>query len=185
MEEIAPTAGRLDRLRGRLSRSQSAVGKSLLGLLGGGDLDEDSWEEIEDTLLIADLGSATTEQIMTRLRSELAAGSVKSEADARALLRTVLIEALHPEFDRSIKALPHDSTPGCCWSSASTAPARPPAPASWRACSSRTVAGCCSALPTRSARPPRTSCRPGPSGWAPRWCVVPRVVIPPRSPSTR
>ncbi|TJZ81234.1 signal recognition particle-docking protein FtsY [Rhodococcus oryzae] len=112
VEEIAPTAGRLDRLRGRLSRSQSAVGKSLLGLLGGGDLDEDSWEEIEDTLLIADLGSATTEQIMTRLRSELAAGSVKSEADARALLRTVLIEALHPEFDRSIKALPHDSTPG-------------------------------------------------------------------------
>jgi len=112
VEEIEPTAGRLDRLRGRLSRSQSAVGKSLLGLLGGGDLDEDSWEEIEDTLLIADLGSATTEQIMTRLRSELAAGSVKSEADARALLRTVLIEALHPEFDRSIKALPHDSTPG-------------------------------------------------------------------------
>jgi fused signal recognition particle receptor len=112
VEEIAPTAGRLDRLRGRLSRSQSAVGKSLLGLLGGGDLDEDSWEEIEDTLLIADLGSATTEQIMTRLRAELAAGSVKSEADARALLRTVLIEALHPEFDRSIKALPHDSTPG-------------------------------------------------------------------------
>ncbi|MGW6377299.1 signal recognition particle-docking protein FtsY [Rhodococcus sp. NPDC055112] len=112
VEEIAPTAGRLDKLRGRLSRSQSAVGKSLLGLLGGGDLDEDSWEEIEDTLLIADLGSATTEQIMTRLRSELAAGAVKSEADARALLRTVLIEALHPEFDRSIKALPHDSTPG-------------------------------------------------------------------------
>lgn len=112
LEEIEPTAGRLDRLRGRLSRSQSAVGKSLLGLLGGGDLDEDSWEEIEDTLLIADLGSATTEQIVTRLRAELAAGSVKTEADARALLRTVLIEALHPEFDRSIKALPHDATPG-------------------------------------------------------------------------
>ncbi|MFC4602253.1 signal recognition particle-docking protein FtsY [Rhodococcus kronopolitis] len=112
LEEIEPTAGRLDRLRGRLSRSQSAVGKSLLGLLGGGDLDEDSWEEIEDTLLIADLGSATTEQIVGRLRAELAANPVKSEAEARALLRTVMIDALHPEFDRSIKALPHDSTPG-------------------------------------------------------------------------
>lgn len=62
LDEIDPTEGRLDRLRGRLSRSQSAVGKSLLGLLGGGDLDEDSWEEVEDTLLIADLGSATTEK---------------------------------------------------------------------------------------------------------------------------
>ncbi|SEK26613.1 fused signal recognition particle receptor [Rhodococcus maanshanensis] len=112
VEEIAPTAGRLDRLRGRLSRSQSAVGKSLLGLLGGGDLDEDSWEEIEDTLLIADLGSATTEQIVTRLRAEMAAGTVKTEAEARAMLRAVLIDALHPEFDRSIKALPHDATPG-------------------------------------------------------------------------
>ncbi|WP_027499275.1 signal recognition particle-docking protein FtsY [Rhodococcus sp. UNC363MFTsu5.1] len=112
VEEIAPTAGRLDRLRGRLSRSQSAVGKSLLGLLGGGDLDEDSWEEIEDTLLIADLGSATTEQIVTRLRAEMAAGTVKTEAEARALLRAVLIDALHPEFDRSIRALPHDATPG-------------------------------------------------------------------------
>ncbi|MFD4179726.1 signal recognition particle-docking protein FtsY [Rhodococcus sp. NPDC058514] len=112
LEEIAPTAGRLDRLRGRLARSQSAVGKSLLGLLGGGDLDEASWEEIEDTLLVADLGSATTEQIVTRLRAEIAAGSVKTEAEARALLRAVLIDALHPEFDRSIKALPHDSTPG-------------------------------------------------------------------------
>ncbi|MFE3291946.1 signal recognition particle-docking protein FtsY [Rhodococcus sp. NPDC059234] len=112
IEEIAPTAGRLDRLRGRLARSQSAVGKSLLGLLGGGDLDEDSWEEIEDTLLIADLGSAVTEEIVTKLRAEIAAGSVKTEAQARALLRSVLIEALHPEMDRSIRALPHDATPG-------------------------------------------------------------------------
>ncbi|TQF67116.1 signal recognition particle-docking protein FtsY [Rhodococcus spelaei] len=112
IEEIAPTAGRLDRLRGRLARSQSAVGKSLLGLLGGGDLDEDSWEEIEDTLLIADLGSAVTEQIVTKLRAEIAGGSVKTEPQARALLRSVLIDALHPEMDRSIKALPHDATPG-------------------------------------------------------------------------
>ncbi|MFD4292703.1 signal recognition particle-docking protein FtsY [Rhodococcus sp. NPDC058532] len=112
IEEIAPTEGRLDRLRGRLSRSQNAVGKSLLGLLGGGDLDEDSWEEIEDTLIIADLGSAVTEEVVGKLRAEIASGNVKTEAQARALLRKVLIEALHPEMDRSIRALPHDATPG-------------------------------------------------------------------------
>ena len=111
LDEIDPTEGRLDRLRGRLSRSQSAVGKSLLGLLGGGDLDEDSWEEVEDTLLIADLGSATTEKVVTKLREQMAARSVRTEAAARALLREVLIAELRPELDRSIRALPHDDHP--------------------------------------------------------------------------
>ncbi|QBJ95119.1 signal recognition particle-docking protein FtsY [Rhodococcus sp. ABRD24] len=111
IEEIAPTEGRLDRLRGRLSRSQNAVGKSLLGLLGGGDLDEDSWEEVEDTLLIADLGSATTTKVVTRLREQMASRGVRTEADARALLREVLVEELRPEMDRSIRALPHGDHP--------------------------------------------------------------------------
>ena len=111
LDTIDPTEGRLDRLRGRLARSQSAVGKSLLGLLGGGDLDEDSWEEVEDTLLIADIGSATTAEIMRTLREQMAARSIRTEADARALLREILVAQLHPEFDRSIRALPHDGTP--------------------------------------------------------------------------
>lgn len=111
IEEIAPTEGRLDRLRGRLSRSQNAVGKSLLGLLGGGDLDEDSWEEVEDTLLIADLGTATTTKVVERLRAEMASRGVRTEADARALLREVLIDELHPEMDRAIHALPHSDHP--------------------------------------------------------------------------
>ena len=108
---IAPAAGRLERLRGRLAKSQNAFGRSMLGLLGGGDLDESSWEEVEDTLLIADLGPAVTASVMEKLRSALAAGTVRSEADARAVLREVLIGELHPGFDRSIKALPHADKP--------------------------------------------------------------------------
>lgn len=108
---IAPPAGRLERLRGRLAKSHNAFGRSMLGLLGGGDLDESSWEEVEDTLLIADLGPAVTASVMEKLRSELAAGTVRSEADARAVLREVLIGELHPGFDRSIKALPHADKP--------------------------------------------------------------------------
>ncbi|MUM26886.1 signal recognition particle-docking protein FtsY, partial [Mycobacterium sp. CBMA295] len=46
VEEIAPAEGRMDRLRGRLAKSQNALGRSMLGLLGGGDLDEDSWEAV-------------------------------------------------------------------------------------------------------------------------------------------
>ncbi|KXP13884.1 cell division protein FtsY [Tsukamurella pseudospumae] len=111
LDEIAPTAGRLDRLKGRLARSQSTVGASLLGLLGAGDLDEDSWEEIEDTLLLADLGTPTTMAVVEKLRDRIATQGVGSAAEARALLRQVLIEEAHPEYDRSIKALPHAGAP--------------------------------------------------------------------------
>ena len=108
---IAPTEGRLERLRGRLSKSQNALGRSMLGLLGGGDLDEDSWEAVEDTLLVADLGAVTTESVVTALRGRLASGRVRTEADARAVLRDVLVTELQPGLDRSIRALPHDDHP--------------------------------------------------------------------------
>jgi fused signal recognition particle receptor len=108
IEEIEPTAGRLERLRGRLSRSRSAFGQGLLGLLGAGDLDEDSWTEVEDTLLLADLGAATTTEIVERLREELVSRGVRTADQARTMLRDVLVEALHPEMDRAVRALPHE-----------------------------------------------------------------------------
>ncbi|MBV9513412.1 MAG: signal recognition particle-docking protein FtsY [Mycobacteriaceae bacterium] len=108
---IAPPEGRLERLRGRLSKSQNAIGRSMLGLLGGGDLDEDSWQDVEDTLLVADLGPTVTESVVSALRSRLASSTVRTEADARAVLREVLISQLQPGLDRSIKALPHAGSP--------------------------------------------------------------------------
>jgi fused signal recognition particle receptor len=110
-EQIAPPEGRLERLRGRLAKSQNALGRSLLGLIGGGDLDEDSWEQIEDTLLIADLGPTVTNSIVAQLRSRLASKDVQTEADAHAVLRDVLITELQPGLDRSVRALPHDDHP--------------------------------------------------------------------------
>ncbi|MGX1858055.1 signal recognition particle-docking protein FtsY [Dietzia sp. NPDC055340] len=111
IERIDPSAGRLDRLRGRLSRSQNSVGQGLLGLLGAGDLDEDAWEEIEDTLIMADLGAAMTERVVDTLREEIATRQVRTEAQVRDLLRQTLIDNLHPEYDRSLRALPNDGTP--------------------------------------------------------------------------
>jgi fused signal recognition particle receptor len=108
---IAPAEGRLDRLRGRLAKSQNAMGRSMLGLLGGGDLDEDSWQDVEDTLLIADLGPVVTESVVGALRARMASSNVRTETDARAVLRDVLVSELHPDLDRSIKALPHADKP--------------------------------------------------------------------------
>jgi fused signal recognition particle receptor len=111
VEEIAPSEGRMERLRGRLAKSQNTLGRGMLGLLGGGDLDEESWEEIEDTLLIADLGPVVTQSVVAALREKMASAGVRTEADARAVLKEVLVAELHPELDRTIKALPHADKP--------------------------------------------------------------------------
>jgi len=111
IDSIAPPAGRLERLRERLAKSQNAFGRSMLGLLGGGDLDEASWDEVEDTLLVADLGPTATASVTEHLRAAMASANVRNEAQARAVLREVLIRELNPGFDRSIKALPHADKP--------------------------------------------------------------------------
>jgi fused signal recognition particle receptor len=111
VEEIAPSAGRLNKLRGRLARSQNLFGQSLLGLLGAGTLDEDSWIDVEDTLLLADLGAGAAAEITAKLRAEVAAHGISDAAGARALLRRVLIDAVGPNMDRSVRALPHDGRP--------------------------------------------------------------------------
>ena len=109
--DIAPPAGRLERLRERLAKSQNAFGRSMLGLLGGGDLDEESWEEVEDTLLVADLGPTATASVIANLRAAMAGSTVRNEVQARAVLREVLVNELNPDFDRSIRALPHADKP--------------------------------------------------------------------------
>lgn len=111
LDDIAPAAGRIGKLRGRLSRSQNAIGQGLLGILTAGDLDEDAWEEIEDTLIMADLGTQLTLKVTESLREKIAERGVSSEAEARAMLRETLIEAGRPEMDRSIKAIPNGGKP--------------------------------------------------------------------------
>lgn len=110
-DEIEPASGRIGKLRGRLSRSQNAIGQGLLGILTAGDLDEDAWEEIEDTLIMADLGAGLTMKVTEALREKIAERGVASEAEARAMLRETLIEAARPDLDRSIKAMPNDGKP--------------------------------------------------------------------------
>ncbi|WP_412459489.1 signal recognition particle-docking protein FtsY [Corynebacterium appendicis] len=111
LDDIEPATGRIGKLRGRLSRSQNAIGQGLLGILSAGDLDEDAWEEIEDTLIMADLGAELTMKVTESLREKIAERGVSTEEEARAMLRETLIEAGKPELDRSIKAMPNNGKP--------------------------------------------------------------------------
>jgi fused signal recognition particle receptor len=97
-----PVAGRLARLRARLARSNSSLGQGLLALLSRDHLDEDTWEEIEETLLVADVGAGPTAELVDRLRRDVAVQGVRSPEAVRAMLRTELLEALDPAMDRSL-----------------------------------------------------------------------------------
>ncbi|MEH0840919.1 signal recognition particle-docking protein FtsY [Micromonospora sp. CPCC 205711] len=111
LEVPEPTAGRLVRLRSRLSRSQNVFGQSLLGLLSRDHLDEDAWEEIEDALITADVGIDATRDIVDRLRERTRVLGTRSAGELRALLAAELVNALDPSLDRSLRTEPKDGRP--------------------------------------------------------------------------
>jgi fused signal recognition particle receptor len=100
-ERPEPPAGRLVRLRGRLSRSQG-IGKGLLSLLSRDKLDEATWEEVEETLLTADVGVAPTLELVERLRTRVKSLGQRTPEGVHALLREELLTMLDPDADRSL-----------------------------------------------------------------------------------
>jgi fused signal recognition particle receptor len=106
-----PLAGRMTRLRGRLARSQSGFGSVLLSLLSRDGLDEQGWEEIEDTLVGADLGAGPARQLVEELRTQVRVGGAKGSDEARALLRADLIQQLGDGMDRSLHTARHGDRP--------------------------------------------------------------------------
>ncbi|WP_336050016.1 signal recognition particle-docking protein FtsY [Streptomyces sp. CA2R101] len=102
IEVPEPTAGRLVRLRARLSRSQNTLGKGLLTLLSREHLDDETWEEIEDTLLTADVGVAPTQELVERLRERVKVLGTRTPEGLRALLREELLTLIGTDADRTV-----------------------------------------------------------------------------------
>src|SRR3954468_17748466 len=103
LETPEPTAGRLVRLRARLSRSQSVLGRGLLSVLSRDHLEEEDWEEIEDSLITADVGVEATQVIVARLKERVRVLGTRSVAEVREQLAEELVAALEPELDRSLR----------------------------------------------------------------------------------
>ncbi|MEU1144791.1 signal recognition particle-docking protein FtsY [Streptomyces sp. NPDC005863] len=112
IETPEPAAGRMVRLRTRLSRSQNALGKGLLTLLSREHLDEDTWEEIEDTLLTADVGVAPTQELVERLRERVRVLGTRTPDELRTLLREELLTLVGADLDRTVKTESGLETPG-------------------------------------------------------------------------
>lgn len=92
---------RMQRLRARLARS-GAFGQALLSVLSRGDLTEADWEEIEDTLLLADIGYEPTMELMDKLRTHAKVMGSDDPQAIKAALRADLLELVGPDMDRSL-----------------------------------------------------------------------------------
>ena len=101
VERPEPVRGRMERLRERLASSGS-LGRAILGVLSRGQLGAADWEEIEESLLIADLGLEATDTLMEALKRRVAVESVTDEARIREILREELLALVGPDMDRSL-----------------------------------------------------------------------------------
>jgi fused signal recognition particle receptor len=110
--EVPPgSAGRLIRLRGRLAGSQSTLGRGLLALLSRDTIDDDVWDEIEDTLLMADVGVATSREVVERLRERVRVLGSRTPDQLRGLLREELLASVGADADRELHADRHEDRP--------------------------------------------------------------------------
>src|SRR6187551_1363060 len=110
LEKPESTASRLVRLRQRLAGAQGGFGRGLLALLSREQLDEDTWESIEDVLLTADLGVGPTQQVVDGLRTRLRVEGAPE--DPRAALRAELVTLVDPTMDRRLQVSGADAKPG-------------------------------------------------------------------------
>ncbi len=113
LERPASARGRLARLRARLARSNTAIGNALLTLLSRGGLDEEAWEEVEDTLIRADLGVEATTELVDKLRTKVKVdgSGATSEAEVKAWLKADLLDLVDPTMDRRIASSRIDGRP--------------------------------------------------------------------------
>ena len=110
LDRPEPAAGRMSRLRARLAGSR-ALGQGLLGLLSRDRLDEETWEQVEDILLAADVGVGPTQELVERLRTRVKEAGTREPEQVKALLREELLTLVGTEADRSLRTQGADGRP--------------------------------------------------------------------------
>ena len=103
--ETPEAAGtRMQRLKARLSKSGNPFGKALFNILAKDQLSEADWEDVEDTLLLADVGAEASEQLVEELRNDARIAGQSDPAEVRAVLKDKLLKLVGTDVDRRLNA---------------------------------------------------------------------------------
>lgn len=98
------SASRITRLRAKLAKSPNPFGKALFSILTKDHLSESDWEDVEDTLLRADVGAEASEQLVEEIRSDARVTGEKDPQAVRLMLREKLLDLVDIGQDRSLVA---------------------------------------------------------------------------------
>jgi len=102
LERPEAAAGRLARMRARLAGSQNAFGRGLLAVLSRDAIDDESWQDLEDTLVMADVGIEASREIVDILRTRVRIEAITDPAALRALLSEELVRTVDPTMNRAL-----------------------------------------------------------------------------------
>ncbi|MFW0178934.1 signal recognition particle-docking protein FtsY [Rothia sp. P7208] len=112
IDRPAPVAGRLVRLRARLARSNNLLGKGLLSLLSRDKIDQDVWDEVEETLLLADLGADASGRLVENLQQRVRIEGTENPTQVKQMLNEELLKIVGVDTDRSLCTTGENGKPG-------------------------------------------------------------------------
>lgn len=97
--------GFFDKIKEGLSKTRAALSDTLGSVFSGfGEIDDDFYDELEESLILADLGVETSGKAVDRLRRSVREQRLKTTEDARSALKDILTEMLSvgdPELNLS------------------------------------------------------------------------------------
>jgi len=94
--ETEPKLGWAARLKQGLTKSRDKMAKSLAGVFGGGQIDEDLYEELETVLITSDMGMEATEYLMKDVRNRVSLKGLKDGNELRDALKEALYDLIKP-----------------------------------------------------------------------------------------
>ena len=87
--------GFFDKIKQGLAKTREAISETFNDIFSVSELDDDFYDELEESLILADLGVETAAKAAQRLRKEVSARHVRQAEEARQVLREILVDMLN------------------------------------------------------------------------------------------
>ena len=87
--------GFFDKIKAGLTKTREALSDTLGNVFTASEIDDDFYDELEESLILADLGMDTALKAVTRLRHRINNNNIKTVAQAREALKEILVDMLN------------------------------------------------------------------------------------------
>lgn len=98
--------GFFDKLKQGLSKTKSSLMGSINSLLSGSKIDDDFYDELEETLILSDIGAKTAEDIVTSLKEKVKQDKIKDTVEVKQALKDIIAEMLGEDSQLDLSTTP-------------------------------------------------------------------------------